>query len=97
MAGESEATHRSEVDDELPKGLSTGTSVEVPDGVGNSTGGDGNDTLLGPDPAELGVRDEEVPGLAHVLEEILDLLALDSLRDEVDGRADLRYTSGVFV
>jgi hypothetical protein len=48
--------------------------------------------LLRTDPPQLRVRDEEVPGLAHVREELLNLLALDSLGDESNSSTDL-YTS----
>lgn len=45
--------------------------------------------LFRPNPSELRVRDEVVPGLAHVLKQRLYLLALDPLGNELDGVADL--------
>jgi hypothetical protein len=47
-----------------------------------------DDALLGADPAELAVVDEVAPGLAPILDEGRERLALDPVDEVVDGLAD---------
>lgn len=48
---------RSKVDDELPQGLASVLGVHIPDGVGNSGGGEMDDTLFRTEPTVLRVSD----------------------------------------
>jgi hypothetical protein len=62
-------------------------------GCAQATGKTRTTHLLGADPAHLGVRNEVVPGGAHVLEELLNLLALNAGGDQPNRVADLTRRS----
>ena len=56
--GEEGSLFRGEVDDQLPQGLASALGKHVPHGVVNGGGREGNDALLGAEPAVLRVADD---------------------------------------
>ena len=47
-----------------------------------------DDALFGANPPQLAVRDKISPCLAPILDEVVEVLALDAVGEELDGFAD---------
>jgi hypothetical protein len=89
MSQSARRTLRGHVHDELPERLVAGARVHVPKSIVHCTSGNMNDTFFRTDPAQLRITDEELPCLAHILEQLLHILADETLRQRFDRRTDL--------